>query len=176
MPVRTVSSATRIPDMSLPGTRWCGMGRNLSSRQIFHHAFLRNTLARTLNNAPGAQLPTVYETAFKWWQPWNCRILLENHFLPGGLKGSIGRFITYYNHHQPPSLSWEPEQTAARQRLFPTCIINLATKREDQTKTRSTSGACNTAITPPNITSQTSRIRTQVKLQLVPEAPTTGSS
>lgn len=28
------------------------------------------------------------------------RILLENYFLPGDLKGQIGNFISYYNHHR----------------------------------------------------------------------------
>jgi putative transposase len=28
------------------------------------------------------------------------RILLENYFLPGDLKGQIGRFINYYNHRR----------------------------------------------------------------------------
>jgi putative transposase len=28
------------------------------------------------------------------------RILLENHYLPGDLKGHIGRFVDYYNHHR----------------------------------------------------------------------------
>jgi len=28
------------------------------------------------------------------------RILLENYFLPGDLKASIGRFVEHYNHHR----------------------------------------------------------------------------
>ena len=36
----------------------------------------------------------------RWHQTLKNRILLENHFFPGDLKGSIGRFITYYNHHR----------------------------------------------------------------------------
>jgi len=36
----------------------------------------------------------------RWHQTLKNRILLENHFFPGDLKGSIRRFITYYNHHR----------------------------------------------------------------------------
>jgi len=36
----------------------------------------------------------------RWHQTLKNRILLENHFLPGDLKGSIGRFVDYYNNHR----------------------------------------------------------------------------
>lgn len=36
----------------------------------------------------------------RWHQTLKNRILLENYFLPGDLKGQIGRFITHYNHHR----------------------------------------------------------------------------
>lgn len=36
----------------------------------------------------------------RWHQTLKNRILLENYFLPGDLKGQIGKFITYYNHHR----------------------------------------------------------------------------
>ena len=34
----------------------------------------------------------------RWHQTLKNRILLENYFLPGDLKGQIGRFINHYNH------------------------------------------------------------------------------
>ena len=34
----------------------------------------------------------------RWHQTLKNRILLENYFLPGDLKGQIGRFISHYNH------------------------------------------------------------------------------
>lgn len=36
----------------------------------------------------------------RWHQTLKNRILLENYFLPGDLKGQIGRFISHYNHHR----------------------------------------------------------------------------
>lgn len=36
----------------------------------------------------------------RWHQTLKNRILLENYFLPGDLKGQIGKFISYYNHHR----------------------------------------------------------------------------
>jgi putative transposase len=36
----------------------------------------------------------------RWHQTLKNRILLENHYLPGDLKGHIGRFVDYYNHHR----------------------------------------------------------------------------
>ena len=36
----------------------------------------------------------------RWHQTLKNRILLENYFLPGDLKGQIGRFIDHYNHHR----------------------------------------------------------------------------
>lgn len=36
----------------------------------------------------------------RWHQTLKNRILLENYFLPGDLKGSIGRFVDYYNNHR----------------------------------------------------------------------------
>lgn len=36
----------------------------------------------------------------RWHQTLKNRILLENYFLPGDLKGEIGRFISHYNHHR----------------------------------------------------------------------------
>ena len=36
----------------------------------------------------------------RWHQTLKNRILLENYFLPGDLKGEIGRFISQYNHHR----------------------------------------------------------------------------
>ncbi len=36
----------------------------------------------------------------RWHQTLKNRILLENYFLPGDLKASIGRFVTHYNHQR----------------------------------------------------------------------------
>lgn len=36
----------------------------------------------------------------RWHQTLKNRILLENYFLPGDLKGSIGRFVDYYNNRR----------------------------------------------------------------------------
>lgn len=36
----------------------------------------------------------------RWHQTLKNRVLLENYFLPGDLKGQIGRFISHYNHHR----------------------------------------------------------------------------
>jgi transposase InsO family protein len=36
----------------------------------------------------------------RWHQTLKNRILLENYFLPGDLKGQIGEFITHYNHRR----------------------------------------------------------------------------
>ena len=36
----------------------------------------------------------------RWHQTLKNRILLGNYFLPGDLKGQIGRFISHYNHHR----------------------------------------------------------------------------
>ena len=36
----------------------------------------------------------------RWHQTLKNRILLENYFLPGDLKGQIGKFITHYNHRR----------------------------------------------------------------------------
>ena len=36
----------------------------------------------------------------RWHQTLKNRILLENYFLPGDLKGQIGRFIDHYNNHR----------------------------------------------------------------------------
>lgn len=36
----------------------------------------------------------------RWHQTLKNRILLENYFLPGDLKGQIGKFISHYNHHR----------------------------------------------------------------------------
>jgi transposase InsO family protein/transposase-like protein len=36
----------------------------------------------------------------RWHQTLKNRILLENYFLPGDLKGQIGKFIDYYNNHR----------------------------------------------------------------------------
>lgn len=36
----------------------------------------------------------------RWHQTLKNRILLENYFLPGDLKASIGRFVDYYNNHR----------------------------------------------------------------------------
>lgn len=36
----------------------------------------------------------------RWHQTLKNRILLENYFLPGDLKGRIGRFISHYNHNR----------------------------------------------------------------------------
>ena len=36
----------------------------------------------------------------RWHQTLKNRILLENYFLPGDLKGQIGRFIDQYNNHR----------------------------------------------------------------------------
>jgi len=36
----------------------------------------------------------------RWHQTLKNRILLENYFLPGDLKASIGRFVEHYNHHR----------------------------------------------------------------------------
>jgi len=36
----------------------------------------------------------------RWHQTLKNRILLENYFLPGDLKGQIEKFISYYNHHR----------------------------------------------------------------------------
>ena len=36
----------------------------------------------------------------RWHQTLKNRILLENYFLPGDLKGQIGRFINHYNHRR----------------------------------------------------------------------------
>jgi putative transposase len=36
----------------------------------------------------------------RWHQTLKNRILLENYFLPGDLKGQIGRFVDYYNNHR----------------------------------------------------------------------------
>ena len=36
----------------------------------------------------------------RWHQTLKNRILLENYFLPGDLKGQIGKFINHYNHHR----------------------------------------------------------------------------
>ena len=36
----------------------------------------------------------------RWHQTLKNRILLENYFLPGDLKGQIGRFVTHYNHRR----------------------------------------------------------------------------
>lgn len=36
----------------------------------------------------------------RWHQTLKNRILLENYFLPGDLKGQIGRFISHYNHRR----------------------------------------------------------------------------
>jgi len=36
----------------------------------------------------------------RWHQTLKNHILLENHFLPGSLKASIGAFIAYYNHQR----------------------------------------------------------------------------
>jgi transposase InsO family protein len=36
----------------------------------------------------------------RWHQTLKNRILLENYFLPGDLKGQIGRFIHHYNHRR----------------------------------------------------------------------------
>ena len=36
----------------------------------------------------------------RWHQTLKNRILLENYFLPGDLKGQIEKFINHYNHHR----------------------------------------------------------------------------
>jgi putative transposase len=36
----------------------------------------------------------------RWHQTLKNRILLENYFLPGDLKASIGRFVDHYNHQR----------------------------------------------------------------------------
>lgn len=36
----------------------------------------------------------------RWHQTLKNRILLENYFLPGDLKGQIEKFISHYNHHR----------------------------------------------------------------------------
>ena len=36
----------------------------------------------------------------RWHQTLKNRILLESYFLPGDLKGQIGRFISHYNHRR----------------------------------------------------------------------------
>ena len=36
----------------------------------------------------------------RWHQTLKNRILLENYFLPGDLKGQIGKFINHYNNHR----------------------------------------------------------------------------
>jgi transposase InsO family protein len=36
----------------------------------------------------------------RWHQTLKNRILLENYFLPGDLKGQIGKFISHYNHRR----------------------------------------------------------------------------
>ena len=36
----------------------------------------------------------------RWHQTLKNRILLENYFLPGDLKGQIGRFIDHYNNNR----------------------------------------------------------------------------
>ena len=36
----------------------------------------------------------------RWHQTLKNRILLENYFLPGDLKASIGAFVTHYNHQR----------------------------------------------------------------------------
>ena len=36
----------------------------------------------------------------RWHQTLKNRILLENYFLPGDMKASIGRFVEHYNHHR----------------------------------------------------------------------------
>ena len=36
----------------------------------------------------------------RWHQTLKNRILLENHYLPGDLKASIGAFVERYNHHR----------------------------------------------------------------------------
>lgn len=36
----------------------------------------------------------------RWHQTLKNRILLENYFLPGDLKGQIGKFISHYNHNR----------------------------------------------------------------------------
>jgi transposase InsO family protein len=36
----------------------------------------------------------------RWHQTLKNRILPENYFLPGDLKGQIGKFTTHYNHRR----------------------------------------------------------------------------
>ena len=44
--------------------------------------------------------PQTQGTIERWHQTLKNRILLENYFLPGDLKGQIGRFIDHYNNHR----------------------------------------------------------------------------
>ena len=99
-------------------------------------------------------------------------MLLKNHFFTGDLNNSISRFINHHDHHRyhhslgnltPADVYFGRGQSNLKQ-------------REKINRARSTSGACNTAKTPPNITSQASQILTQLKLQLVPNTMTADSS
>ena len=54
-----------------------------------------------IKNSRGApNHPQTQGKVERWHQTLKNRILLENYFLPGDLKGSIGRFVDYYNNHR----------------------------------------------------------------------------
>ena len=89
-------------------------------------------------------LPTIPQTQGKierWHQTLKNRILLENYFLPGDLKGQIGRFISHYNHQR---------YHESLQNLTPADVYfgrgnQSCNNEKGSNKTQSTNGACNTA-------------------------------
>jgi len=70
----------------------------------------------------------------RWHQTLKNRILLENCFLPGDLKDSIGRFVDYYNNHR-----------------YHESLQNLTPADVYFGRGQSIYGACNTTNMPLNI-------------------------
>ena len=88
----------------------------------------------------------------RWHQTLKNRILLENYFLPGDLKGQIGQFISHYNHRRyHESLKTSPPLTSTSGAAIKSC-----NNEKGSNKTQSMNGACNTANTPRNINKQMS--------------------
>ena len=58
------------------------------------------SLVEQLRSARAPNHPQTQGKIERWHQTLKNRILLENHYLPGDLKASIGAFVERYNHHR----------------------------------------------------------------------------